>query len=162
MRFPFLLLLLCACARETAVVVPPNTAAPVSSNSYDARFADELRCTKPLATKCATKGPDRFGRLHRYPSLLSGGVAQSVQAGQMTEEAAQAKRLFDGEKWADAMNALERVASGETGDDLGNRELAEYHLAIAFERMQDYEPAADLFSAIARVHTHLKFREASL
>src|SRR5262245_34388341 len=31
------------------------------------------------------------------------------QAGQMTEQAAQAKRLFDGEKWSDAALALYRV-----------------------------------------------------
>jgi hypothetical protein len=52
-------------------------------------------------------------------------------AGQMTEQAAQAKRLFDGEKWGDAASALYRVYKGETGDDEGNKQLAQYHLAIA-------------------------------
>ena len=42
------------------------------------------------------------------------------QAGQMTEQAAQAKRLFDGEKWQEAALALDRVRKGETGDDEGN------------------------------------------
>src|SRR5689334_16729780 len=35
--------------------------------------------------------------------------AGPVTAGQMTEEAAQAKRLFDGERWAEAAVILKRV-----------------------------------------------------
>src|SRR5690242_14622286 len=46
--------------------------------------------------------------------------AGPVTAGQMTEEAAQAKRLFDGERWAEAAVILKRVFDGETGDDEGN------------------------------------------
>jgi hypothetical protein len=42
-----------------------------------------------------------------------------VTAGQMTEEAAQAKRLFDAERWAEAALVLKRVVDGETGDDEG-------------------------------------------
>ncbi len=41
-------------------------------------------------------------------------------AGQMTEQTAQAKRLFDGEKGEDASLALYRVYKGETGADEGN------------------------------------------
>ncbi|MEO8796704.1 MAG: hypothetical protein ABI551_02365, partial [Polyangiaceae bacterium] len=60
------------------------------------------------------------------------------QAGQMTEAAAQAKRLFDGEKWQDAAIALDRVRKGETQDDEGNKQLAQYHLAIALYRLKFY------------------------
>src|SRR5579871_2347647 len=41
-----------------------------------------------------------------------GGAA----AGQMTEEAAAAKRLFDKDRYADAAVALYRVVAGQTGD----------------------------------------------
>ena len=57
----------------------------------------------------------------------------------MTDAAAQAKRLFDGEKWCDAALALYRVYNGETGDDEGNKQLAQYHLAIALYRLKFYQ-----------------------
>lgn len=84
------------------------------------------------------------------------------QAGQMTEQAAQAKRLFDGEKWADAALALNRVSKGETGDDEGNKQLAQYHLAIALYRLKYYQAAYGIFSEIADKPNHLKFNETLL
>ncbi len=83
-------------------------------------------------------------------------------AGQMTEQAAQAKRLFDGEKWADAALALSRVSKGETGDDEGNKQLAQYHLAIALYRLKFYQGAYGIFSEIADKPNHLKFNETLL
>ena len=64
----------------------------------------------------------------------------------MTEEAAQAKRLFDGEKWSDAALALYRVVEGETGDDEGNKQIAQYHLAIALYRLKFYQASYGIFS----------------
>jgi hypothetical protein len=84
------------------------------------------------------------------------------QAGQMTEQAAQAKRLFDGEKWTDAALALYRVYKGETGDDEGNKQLAQYHLAIALYRLKFYQSAYAIFSEIADKPNHLKFNETLL
>jgi len=84
------------------------------------------------------------------------------QAGQMTEQAAQAKRLFDGEKWEDAALALNRVSKGETGDDEGNKQLAQYHLAIALYRLKYYQAAYAIFSEIAEKPNHLKFNETLL
>src|SRR5882672_6062315 len=55
-------------------------------------------------------------------------------AGQMSEAAAQAKRLFDRERWEESIPALRSVADGTTRDDDGNRQLADYHLAIAYFR----------------------------
>jgi hypothetical protein len=83
-------------------------------------------------------------------------------AGQMTEQAAQAKRLFDGEKWSDAAGALYRVSKGETGDDEGNKQLAQYHLAIALYRLKFYQGAYGIFSEIAEKPNHLKFNETLL
>ena len=84
------------------------------------------------------------------------------QAGQMTEQAAQAKRLFDGEKWSDAALSLYRVYKGETGDDEGNKQLAQYHLAIALYRLKFYQAAYGIFSEIADKPNHLKFNETLL
>ena len=85
-----------------------------------------------------------------------------VTAGQMTEEAAQAKRLFDAERWSESALLLKRVVDGETGDDEGNKQLAQYHLAIALYRLQFYQASYAIFSEIADKTNHLKFNETLL
>lgn len=85
-----------------------------------------------------------------------------VTAGQMTEEAAQGKRLFDAEKWAEASLILKRVVDGETGDDEGNKQIAQYHLAIALYRLQFYQASYGIFSTVAVKKNHLKFNETLL
>ncbi len=85
-----------------------------------------------------------------------------VTAGQMTEEAAQAKRLFDADRWSEAALLLKRVVDGETGDDEGNKQIAQYHLAIALYRLQFYQASYAIFSAIADKPNHLKFNETLL
>lgn len=104
------------------------------------------------------------------PSAPTGGTqapkavdnSPPPQAGQMTEQAAQAKRLFDGEKWSDAALSLYRVSKGETGDDEGNKQLAQYHLAIALYRLKFYQASYGIFSEIADKPNHLKFNETLL
>ncbi|HTN84706.1 MAG TPA: hypothetical protein VL242_13495, partial [Sorangium sp.] len=81
--------------------------------------------------------------------------AGPVTAGQMTEEAAQGKRLFDSERWSDAALQLKRVVDGDTGDDEGNRQIAQYHLAIALYRLQFYQASYAIFSQIADKPNHL-------
>jgi hypothetical protein len=83
-------------------------------------------------------------------------------AGQMSVQCAQAKRLFDGEKWSEAALALYRVYKGETGDDEGNKQLAQYHLAIALYRLKFYQAAYAYFSEISDKPNHLKFNETLL
>jgi hypothetical protein len=90
------------------------------------------------------------------------GEQGAVVAGQMTEEAAQAKKLFDRERWAEAALALFRVVSGETGDDPGNKQLAEYYLAISLYRLRFYQASYAIFSLIAENKDHLKFKETLL
>jgi tetratricopeptide (TPR) repeat protein len=85
-----------------------------------------------------------------------------VTAGQMTEEAAQAKRLFDNERWSEAALMLKRVVDGETGDDKGNQQIAEYHLAISLYRLQFFQASYDLFRRVAERPNHLKFKETLL
>jgi TolA-binding protein len=80
----------------------------------------------------------------------------------MTEQAAQAKRLFDAERWVEAERSLARVVAGDTGDDEGNRHLAEYHAAIAIYRQARHAEAAARFRVITRRPSHLKFNETLL
>jgi tetratricopeptide (TPR) repeat protein len=91
-----------------------------------------------------------------------GSSGEPVVAGQMTEEAANAKRLFDQQKWADAALGLYRVVAAETGDDPGNQQLAQYYLAISLYRMKLYQASYALFSLIAESKDHIKFRETLL
>jgi len=80
----------------------------------------------------------------------------------MTEAAAQAKRKFDGEKWKDAETELRRIVKGETGDDEGNKQLAEYKLAIVLFRLERVGDAVSAFRAIATRRNHLKHAETLL
>jgi hypothetical protein len=85
-----------------------------------------------------------------------------VVAGQMTEEAAAAKKLFDRERWSEAAQALFRVVNGETGDDAGNKQLAQYYLAISLYRLKFYQASYAIFSVVADNKHHLKFNETLL
>jgi hypothetical protein len=82
-----------------------------------------------------------------------------IVAGPMSEEAAAATRLFNQEDWARALGALERVASGQTGDDLGNRQSAEYRAAISLYRLGRMQEAYAAFSRIAKNVSQAKHRE---
>src|SRR5215470_10764229 len=75
-----------------------------------------------------------------------GGTAA---AGQMTEEAAAAKRLFDKDRYAEAAVALYRVVAGQTGDDPGNQQLAQYYLAVSLYKLKFYQASYALFSLIS-------------
>jgi len=111
------------------------------------------------------KGKDDKGKgkgAAKEINLDEGAEEGPVTAGQMTEEAAQGKRLFDAERWSEAALVLKRVVDGETGDDEGNKQIAQYHLAICLYRLQFYQASYGIFSAIADKPNHLKFNETLL
>jgi hypothetical protein len=123
---------------------PPVNTAPANTGG-----AVELDApTKPVGNGAAQTAPKDLG--------------PPPQAGQMTEDAAKAKRLFDAEKWEEAALALDRVRKGETGDDEGNKQLSQYHLAIALYRMKFFQAAYGIFSEISEKPNHLKFNETLL
>ncbi len=132
--------------------------------------ADAQRGRKPAGAAAPKTGTPKAAdvELDDAPATATAGGAKPVdrspppQAGQMTEQAAQAKRLFDGEKWQEAALALDRVRKGETGDDEGNKQLAQYHLAIALYRLKFFQAAYAIFSEIAEKPNHLKFNETLL
>jgi hypothetical protein len=132
-----------------APIAPATSGAPMAPIASPASPARSIACdaTLPPAIEAPPTRGDR-----RAPYV----------AGVITEEAAQAKRLFDGERWAEASRVLARVVSGETGDDLGNHELAAYHLGICFFRMDRASEAAKVFAHIATEPSHLKFHETIL
>ena len=83
-------------------------------------------------------------------------------AGQPTEAAAQAKRLYESEKWWDACQALYRVSTGETGDDEGNKQIAQFNLAKCLYKLKFYQAAYSIFSEISEKPNHLKYNETLL
>ena len=87
---------------------------------------------------------------------------EAVVAGTMTEGAAAAKKMFDKERWSEAAAGMYRVVSGDTGDDPGNKQLAEYYLAISLYRLKFYQASYAIFSVIADNPSHLKFKETLL
>jgi hypothetical protein len=89
-------------------------------------------------------------------------AAPAVTAGTMSEGARAAKALFDEQKWPEAALALYGVVAGETKDDAGNQQLAQYFLSISLYRMKLYQASYALFGFIADNRNHLKFGETLL
>jgi hypothetical protein len=83
-------------------------------------------------------------------------------AGAPSDAAAQARHLYEGEKWWEASKALYRVYSGETGDDEGNKQIAQFNLAKALYKLKFYQGAYAIFSEIADKPNHLKYNETLL
>jgi hypothetical protein len=123
---------------------------------------------KPTAKPAPVPAPTADVELDAPPKPAAGPPVKAVdnspppQAGQMTEQAAQAKRLYDSEKWWEASLALDRVAKGETGDDEGNKQIAQFNLAKALYKLKFYQAAYQIFSLIAEKPNHLKFNETLL
>jgi tetratricopeptide (TPR) repeat protein len=92
------------------------------------------------------------------------GSAQQgpVSAGAPSEAFQRAKKLFEKEKWSDAATGMYQVVSGASGDDEGNKQLAQYYLAICLYRLKFYQASYSIFSVIADNKFHLKFGETLL
>jgi tetratricopeptide (TPR) repeat protein len=139
----------------------------LASSLILAPAAAEAQPKKPAATAAGKKGgkdDKKDAKKGEAPKEIQLEEEQEgpVTAGQMTEEAAQGKRLFDAERWSEAALVLKRVVDGETGDDEGNKQIAQYHLAIALYRLQFYQASYGIFSSIADKTSHLKFNETLL
>lgn len=89
----------------------------------------------------------------------SSAVDSPPKLGPMTDDAATAKRLFDAERWGESALQYQRVVDGTTRDDEGNRQIAQYQLAVALYRLQFYQASFAIYSEIADKPKHLKFRE---
>lgn len=83
-----------------------------------------------------------------------------VAPGAPTREATAAFAAYDQSQFTAAIPLLEKVVSGETGDDEGNRELAEYRLAVAEYQSGRFDKAVDAFAPLAHKPSHLKHLDA--
>lgn len=87
---------------------------------------------------------------------------EQATPGQPTAELVEAMHAYDAGRWLDAIPKLQRVVKGETGDDEGNRQIAEFALAKSFVQIRQYELAIAALDPIARSPAHLKHLEAVL
>lgn len=90
----------------------------------------------------------------------SGGVA--AVAGKPSEDMASAKNAFDQKLWPAAASGMYQVVSGQTKDDAGNKQLAEFYLAQSLYYLKFYQASFDGFAKIASNPKHLKFSETLL
>ena len=86
----------------------------------------------------------------------------AATAGTPTDAAAHARKLYEKEKYWDAAQALFRVYSGETGDDEGNKQIAQFDLAKSLYKLKFFQAAYSIFSEIADKPNHLKYNETLL
>jgi tetratricopeptide (TPR) repeat protein len=155
----------CLVASAFSLVVGTADAQPRGKKPKAATTTAATQPAKAPATAAkpaAQPGGKKAAAGRQDIELDEAGGGAAVTAGQMTEEAATAKRLFDGERWSEAALGLYRVYKGETGDDPGNQQIAQYHLAIALYRLKFYQASYGIFSEIADKPNHLKFGETLL
>ena len=121
------------------------TGASAHAQTHKKKPAAAAAPASPLPSTWTRTRPRRHRPTHR-PRLRparrsrrrSSTTLRPATAGQPTEAAAQAKRLYDREKWWDAAKALYRVSTGETGDDEGNKQIAQFNLAKALYKLKFY------------------------
>ncbi len=161
--------------RKRLVAVSILASAVVSSSLGITNIARAEEVLDLDAPAPATNKPKAAGKAPAGQAKKKGGVdidldedapkgkaPAAVVAGNPTEAAAQAKSLFDKERWSEAAQALHKVRGGETGDDPGNKQLAEYYLAISLYRLKFYQASYQIFSGVADNPNHLKFNETLL
>ncbi len=142
-----------ASTAEAAKPKKPAPAAPPSGGSGAAAPAP----AGPVDMDADAPAPAKGGK----PAKAVDNSPTPV-AGQPTDAAAQAKRLYESEKWWDAAQALYRVSTGETGDDEGNKQIAQFNLAKALYKLKFFQGAYSIFSEIADKPNHLKYNETLL
>jgi outer membrane protein assembly factor BamD (BamD/ComL family) len=117
---------------------------------------------KPAAAQAAPVDLDTDQPQAPAPVQRPAMNAPPSQAGRPSRAAVQARKLYESEKWAEAARALYRVTSGETGDDEGNKELAQFNLAKSLYKLRFYQAAYAIFSEISDKPNHLKYDETLL
>jgi hypothetical protein len=122
---------------------------------------------KPKSAAVAQQAPvdmDADQPVAKPAPRKSGGShgAAAAAAGAGSDVAAQAKKFYETEKYWDAAQSFYRVSIGETGDDEGNKQIAQFGLAKSLYKLRFYQAAYSIFSEIADNPNHLKYGETLL
>lgn len=137
----------------------PSKPVPVDLDS-DSTPAPAPAAAAPPSADTGSAAPSAPSSKPKGPRMVDNSPPPT--AGTPSEAASQAKHLYEGEKWWDAAKALFRVYSGETGDDEGNKQIAQFNLAKALYKLKFYQGAYAIFSEIADRPNHLKYNETLL
>jgi tetratricopeptide (TPR) repeat protein len=144
-------------------------AALAVAGALPASPADAAKPKRPTAAQPAGPAPvDMDADQPAAPPPTKGskkGVADSgvaATAGTPTDAATHARKLYEKEKYWDAAQALFRVYSGETGDDEGNKQIAQFDLAKSLYKLKFFQAAYSIFSEISDKPNHLKYNETLL
>jgi hypothetical protein len=92
----------------------------------------------------------------------AGPLPPTPPPGPPSAEATNAKKLYEAEKWYDAAIALASVAKGESNDDEGNKQIAQFNLAKVLYKLKYFQGAYSIFIDISNKPNHLKFNETLL
>jgi tetratricopeptide (TPR) repeat protein len=158
---------LIAATLGTVALFAPSASAQV----IDMDDEDDVPAAKPkgkapakAASKPAAKpaAAAAGGVIDLDDDSASGGGGVAATAGEPTEAMARAKSAFDQKKWAQAAEGMYDVVAGTTGDDAGNKQLAEFYLAQSLYFLSFYQASFDSFAKIADNPQHLKFNETIL
>ncbi len=84
---------------------------------------------------------------------------ESVVAGQGTSTLSQAQARFQKKSYGQAAKLFYDVVSGVSGDDPGNKQIAEFQMAQSLYYLRFYQASFDIFSSIADTENHLKHSE---
>ena len=159
----------CMALTAMTVLLPDVASARPESHARAPTFAEIDRAERDAAKQALSslKAQDKPKKKKRDKDAKRkkgemAAPAGAPQPGEPTEVAAQANRLFASKKYWDAAKAFYRVQSGESGDDEGNQQLAEFNLAKTFYNLKLYQPSYGLFSRIVEKPTHIKFNETLL
>jgi hypothetical protein len=143
---------------DFGLVLIVSCAAASTDREGSATRADSCVCAAVPACAVATVD-DLPSRGHQQDGDPAG---PTPPPGKPSPDFVAARRLYEHEQWSAAAASLARVARGEAGDDLGNREVAELNEAkVLFLLHRDAEAAA-IFRAIAHHPSHNKHRESFL
>ncbi len=152
------LTLIASTVTSTADARPAAPKTPASKVTKLSRSAEQF---EPYIAKANRKAKDK-AKDKAKPGDKKKKKDGPVQPGEPSEVAAQAKRLYSSGKLYDAAKALYRVYIGETGDDDGNKQLAQFDLAKTFYSLKYFQASYGIFSDIADKPDHLKFNETLL
>src|ERR1700753_4429972 len=118
-----------------ATAVGGSTIAPRHARAQEVIDLDDDSADAPKGKKKGAAAGKKKGAVDIDLDEGSDKGAGAAAGGQLTEEAAAAKRLFDKDRYAEAAVALYRVVAGQTGDDPGNQQLAQYYLAVSLYKL---------------------------
>jgi tetratricopeptide (TPR) repeat protein len=94
------------------------------------------------------------------PTPLPPAPPPRATAGEASDAAKQATSLLDAKKYWEAAVLFHQVVNGQTGDDEGNKQIAQYGLAQALYNLNLFQVSYAIFADITQRPNHLRFDQS--